>query len=146
MKYDTDIQNIDSKEIREYTGETDEKDRIQAVEWYNALANDDRKILVVSGVGGVGLDLKNTDALFILDPPWSPASEEQIIGRVARYLSHRTAPSNNKEDRGKVDVYKMRMMFKDESIISADDIIYKIINKKRNILDRIEELCKSESI
>lgn len=141
MNYNSDIQNLDTNNdnIREYTGETSNRDRTDAVEWYNELDNN-LKILVISGVGGVGLDLKNTNALFILDPPWSPASEEQVIGRAVRYKSHESS-----KGRGEVNIYKMRLTFPD-NIISGDNIVYSIIDKKRIELERIQELCKNRNI
>ena len=44
--------------------------------------------MLLSSAGSLGLDLKNTQSLHIMEPTWNEATIQQIIGRVVRYNSH----------------------------------------------------------
>jgi SNF2 family DNA or RNA helicase len=46
------------------------------------------QVLLISKAGGEGLDLKETRRVFLLEPTWNQASQEQVIGRAIRYKSH----------------------------------------------------------
>ncbi len=63
------------------TGKT--KDREQVIKNFN---NDiDRKVFLISlKAGGVGLNLSAADYVFLLDPWWNPAAENQAISRAHR--------------------------------------------------------------
>jgi SNF2 family DNA or RNA helicase len=53
--------------------------------------HDDCKLFLISlKAGGVGLNLTEADYVFILDPWWNPASEQQAVSR-----SHRIGQKNN---------------------------------------------------
>lgn len=65
------------------------KDRAQAVNYFKQ--NKDVKIFLISiKAGGVGLNLTEADYVFILDPWWNPAVEQQAIDR-----SHRIGQTQN---------------------------------------------------
>ena len=91
------------------------KDRAEAV--LNFKENKDVKVFLISiKAGGVGLNLTEADYVFILDPWWNPAIEQQAIDR-----SHRIGQTR------KVFIYKF---------ISKDTVEEKIIalqNRKRTI-------------
>lgn len=65
------------------TGETAMKDRRQAVERFQS---DDgvQAFFMTLGAGGVGLNLTAADYVFLLDPWWNPAKEDQAIARAHR--------------------------------------------------------------
>ncbi|MCA5004221.1 DEAD/DEAH box helicase [Sphingobacterium bovistauri] len=91
------------------------KDRAQAVQEFKE--NEDVKIFLISiKAGGVGLNLTEADYVFILDPWWNPAVEQQAIDR-----SHRIGQKRN------VFIYKF---------ISKDTVEEKIValqNRKMSI-------------
>lgn len=91
------------------------KDRASAVQEFKN--NDDIKIFLISiKAGGVGLNLTEADYVFILDPWWNPAVEQQAIDR-----SHRIGQQKN------VFIYKF---------ISKDTVEEKIValqNRKKSI-------------
>src|SRR5690606_1172593 len=65
------------------------KDRSQAVR--HCKENEEVKIFLISiKAGGVGLNLTEADYVFILDPWWNPAVEQQAIDR-----SHRIGQTRN---------------------------------------------------
>lgn len=70
----------------EITGRTKEEDRTKAVELYN---NGTYNNLFITKAGAEGLDLKETDNIIFLEKGYNRALEEQIIGRGARYHSHK---------------------------------------------------------
>lgn len=73
--------------INELTGNT--KDRsIPVQEFQNARKA--RVILVSLKAGGTGITLHNADYLFLMDPWWNPAVEEQAIDRVHRIGQKKT--------------------------------------------------------
>jgi SNF2 family DNA or RNA helicase len=91
------------------------KDRSQAVQEFKE--NDAVKVFLISiKAGGVGLNLTEADYVFILDPWWNPAVEQQAIDR-----SHRIGQTRN------VFIYKF---------ISKDTVEEKIValqNRKMSI-------------
>jgi superfamily II DNA/RNA helicase len=100
-----------------FNGNTPEAERINIVQDYN---NDVIQVLIISKAGSEGLDLKGTNNIIIIDPPWNQAGIDQIIGRGARYKSHIHLP---KEEQ-KVDVFLLLLITEvDKRDISDDDII-----------------------
>ena len=91
------------------------KDRAQAVQEFKE--NENTKVFLISiKAGGVGLNLTEADYVFILDPWWNPAVEQQAIDR-----SHRIGQKRN------VFIYKF---------ISKDTVEEKIValqNRKMSI-------------
>lgn len=65
------------------------KNRAEAVDYFKS--NDEVRIFLISiKAGGVGLNLTEADYVFILDPWWNPAVEQQAIDR-----SHRIGQKRN---------------------------------------------------
>lgn len=91
------------------------KNRAQAVQTFKT--DDAIKIFLISiKAGGVGLNLTEADYVFILDPWWNPAVEQQAVDR-----SHRIGQTRN------VFIYKF---------ISKDTVEEKIVamqNRKKSI-------------
>ncbi len=80
------------------------------------------------------MDLKGTNAIFILDPPWNEATLEQAIGRAIRYKSHAALP----KDQRYVEVYTMYsvkpaeyMRQNPRAVGSADSMIKEMIDLKK---------------
>ena len=125
----------------EFTGTTSKTKRQQYVNDYNA---NKIQVLLITKAAGEGIDLKETNAIFILDPPWNDAALEQAIGRAIRYKSHVNLPKNEQY----VEVYTMYNV-KPPSALgfgkfeSADTMLKKIIMRKRAAtLEIIKDLDK----
>lgn len=69
-----------------YTGKQTKKERDAMVKSYN---DGSIRVMLLSSAGGEGLDLKNTDAVVILEPHWNNQKAAQAIGRAARFQSHK---------------------------------------------------------
>ncbi len=65
------------------TGDTSMPDRARAVERFQTDATV-QAFLMTLGAGGVGLNLTAADYVFILDPWWNPAKEDQAVARAHR--------------------------------------------------------------
>lgn len=119
------------------------KNRKRLVEEYN---KGTIKILLITKAGGEGLDLKNTAAMFILDPPWNEASLEQAIGRAIRYKSHESLPPSKR----KVVVYTIYNVKPNEGEPdvkpSVDMVLKTFIDKKKEMTKETMEFLKSISI
>lgn len=67
------------------------KERKEIVEKFN---KDDIQVLFISKAGGEGLDLKGVRNVIVMEPAWNQATEEQVIGRGVRYMSHEHLPKS----------------------------------------------------
>lgn len=72
-----------------FSGELSDKKRRQMVHDYN---HGKIKVLLVSGAGAQGLDLKGTKLVQLLEPHWNNTRLEQAAGRAIRYKSHEHLP------------------------------------------------------
>ena len=54
------------------------------------------RVLFISKAGGEGLDMKGVRHVFLMDPTWNQASNEQVIGRAIRYQSHVLLPPDQR--------------------------------------------------
>lgn len=79
-----------------FTGETPEKDRARLIQEYNEGKS---PVLLVSGAGTEGLDLKGTKLVQLMEPAWNRSKLDQVIGRGVRFKSHEHLPENEREVR-----------------------------------------------
>jgi SNF2 family DNA or RNA helicase len=84
----------------EVTGTMAKKKRDEAVKSYNA---DKVQVMFITKAGGVGLDLKGTRYVIIMESAWNRATEAQVIGRAVRYKSHTHLPKAQQ----RVDAYHL---------------------------------------
>jgi hypothetical protein len=63
-------------------------------------------VLLITGAGGEGLDLKGIRKVILLEKGWTVSSEEQVIGRAVRYRSHEHLPVDERY----IDVYHLVMI------------------------------------
>lgn len=136
---------ISNKQI---TGSVTTGERNKIVSQYN---EDKIECLIITEAGAEGIDLKGVRKVIIIDPPWSPSKLEQIIGRAVRYKSHEHLPMEQRV----VDVYLMQLVEPDVRIedlytlnesISGDVILYKIINRKKEIISKSDEMLEEISV
>lgn len=82
---------LDSAKIPygEFTGEQPSKVRDQIIKDYN---DTKKRVLLLSGAGSEGLDLKGTTNIHVLDPHWNKERGSQVIGRGIRFGSHAHLP------------------------------------------------------
>ena len=114
----------------------------------------DFPILVMTKAGGEGLDLKGVRRVIILEPVWSDAGINQIIGRAVRYQSHSHLPKAKRS----VKAYKLVLTFptKSESeevdplyremLETGDQILYSYVEKKKEMTKEIDKILKGASI
>lgn len=79
-----------------FTGETRPEDRARYVNEYNS---GKAPVLLISGAGSEGLDLKGTRAVQLLEPHWNNSRGEQAVGRGIRYKSHAHLPESERNVR-----------------------------------------------
>jgi non-specific serine/threonine protein kinase len=98
-----------------FDGSTSATDREKAIQSFQ---NDDevRVFLISLKAGGVGLNLTAADYVYIVDPWWNPAVEQQAIDR-----THRIGQTKN--------IFAYRMICKD----TIEDKILQLQDKKRNL-------------
>jgi superfamily II DNA/RNA helicase len=95
--------NEDNIKYAHVTGDMSIKKRKESVDKYNS---NKIKVLLISKAGGEGLDLKGTRHVILMEPAWNDTTQEQVIGRAVRYLSHHHLP----EDQRIVDVWKLHLI------------------------------------
>ena len=112
-----------------FTGEIPIKERKVILEKFNAGEID---VLIMSKVGGEGIDTKEVKSVIVVDPPWNDTGLHQIIGRAIRYNSHINLPKSERV----VHVYFLKLTR--PKILSGtsftktgDEIIYEIIEEKK---------------
>ena len=79
-----------------FTGDVPGPRRAQMVNDYNAGKT---PVLLVSGAGSEGLDLKGTRTIQLLEPHWHDQRPAQVIGRGIRYKSHEHLPEDERNVR-----------------------------------------------
>jgi superfamily II DNA or RNA helicase len=96
-----------------FDGSTPPHERERAIQ--NFQTNDDSRVFLISlKAGGVGLNLTAADYVYIVDPWWNPAVEQQAIDR-----THRIGQTKN--------IFAYRMICKD----TIEDKILQLQDRKR---------------
>ena len=98
-----------------FDGSTSAQDREKAIQSFQK--NDEVRVFLISlKAGGVGLNLTAADYVYIVDPWWNPAVEQQAIDR-----THRIGQTKN--------IFAYRMICKD----TIEDKILLLQEKKRSL-------------
>ncbi|HTF80744.1 MAG TPA: helicase-related protein, partial [Cytophagales bacterium] len=109
------------------------KDRQQQVEAFQK-TEDIRTFLISLKAGGTGLNLTAADYVFILDPWWNPAVEQQAIDRAYRIgqknnvFVYKFITKNTVEE--KILQLQQKKMDLAENLISTDDGFVKSLTKE----------------
>jgi len=132
-----------------FTGAESDVKKRHAVESYNA---GKCSVLLISGAGAEGLDLKYTSYVHVMEPSWNESMTQQIVGRARRYKSHEPGRNDRRGIRipNKVTVYKYISVLPQEQKhphyiseyqgyrallhFSADQIISELAEKKDEIV------------
>lgn len=133
-------------------GTSTEAQRAETVAQYNTHR---LNILVISKCGREGLDTKATDYVIINENAWNISTEQQVVGRAVRRLSHQGYPRKHVEvirllmtkpeeyDYGPVDIIKREGNFNHlGQYKSADLLLMSISLRKLKILDATFETMK----
>lgn len=135
-----------------FTGELTDKKRKEIIEDYNSGKT---PVLLISGAGAEGLDLKGTKLMQILEPHWNEEQMEQVRGRAIRYRSHSHLP----EEERHVEVQRFhavpvrgfigRMLTSKPHDRGIDQYLYEMAKRKRDLnqpfLDVLQEEGKKEA-
>ena len=82
--------------------------------------NDDCQFFLVSlKAGGVGLNLTSADYVFLLDPWWNTAAEEQAVSRAHRIGQHRSVFVYRMITEGTLEEKIMNVKNRKQSLIDA---------------------------
>ncbi|SHM52029.1 DEAD/DEAH box helicase [Chitinophaga sp. CF418] len=102
-----------------FDGSTSATERERAIQ--NFQSNDDCRVFLISlKAGGVGLNLTAADYVYIVDPWWNPAVEQQAIDR-----THRIGQTKN--------IFAYRMICKD----TVEEKILQLQERKKSLVKEI---------
>lgn len=131
---------------RMFTGQLNDRERKQAVDDYNSGRI---KVLLISGAGAEGLDLKGTQLMQIMEPHWNKPRVDQVIGRAVRNGSHTSLPPELRN----VHIQRFyatpkpgwleRLHLTDKDI-GADRYLQNMSDKKHLLVDQLLNLLKEE--
>ena len=145
-----------------YTGSISMEERDDIVKKYNDPSASGAELLIMSSAGSEGIDLKFTNNVIVIDPPWNKANLEQIVGRAARYKSHEgledkfvnvyymilTTPAETNELITEKKMVETTEQKSDESsqIKLGDVLLYDIIEEKNKTTIELNKLFREISI
>lgn len=129
------------------SGDVPATKRTQIVEDYNS---GKVPVLLITKAGGEGLDLKGTTAAIMLEPTWNPSSEAQVFGRAVRSGSHsHLSPSKRVVECFLLFLVKPRPTPGSNNKfahLSADQVIYNFVSKKRTMIRRMIDVLSRSGI
>lgn len=79
-----------------FTGAVTNPNRARMVNDYNEGRN---PVMLLSGAGAEGLDLKGTRDIYVTEPHWNDSRTKQVEGRGIRYMSHEHLPEADRNVR-----------------------------------------------
>lgn len=133
----------------EISGKKSAESRTRSVRRYN---NDKVKVMIITKAGGLGLDLKGTKNIILMEKTWNKPNEDQVVGRAARYKSH----THLKEKHRVVNVYHLALIkpplkereARDKAALrgSADELLEDIIKRKEKDNTEFRKLLESVDI
>ena len=120
-----------------FTGEIGDKERKEIVHNYNA---GKKPVLLISGAGAEGLDLKGTRLVQLMEPHWQNELLEQIKGRGIRYKSHSHLPLKDRHVEvqrfhsiPKATLWDRLLGRKRSPDLAADEYLYNLSAKKQEL-------------
>lgn len=129
-----------------FTGRMNDAERKQTVDDYNAGRI---KVLLLSGAGSEGLDLKGTQLLQVMEPHWQNAKIRQVEGRAVRNGSHSHLPPELRNVH--IQHYystpkpgllaRLHLADKDPG---ADRYLQTMSDRKQKLVDQLLDLLKQE--
>lgn len=130
-----------------FNGDMNDKEKAEAVKQYNT---GQVPVLLISGAGAEGLDLKGTKLMQIMEPHWNEEKINQVRGRAIRYKSHSHLP----EEERHVEVHRYHavpvmgwlgnLMAKAPYGHGADEYIHHIAKEKQELNQPFLDVLKRE--
>jgi superfamily II DNA or RNA helicase len=103
-------------------------------------------VMLLSAAGGVGIDFQRVRHVFIYEPAWTKAAEEQAAGRAVRYKSHETLPPDERQ----VTIHHIMLVKNSQTptdaMPSVDEAVYKFAKEKQLVIDTMTRALKYISI
>jgi len=127
-----------------WSSDTKSSKREEIKEIYNNINNiSGNKIKILLGSPSIreGISLMAVKQVHILEPYWNKKRLEQVIGRAVRMCSHK----NLDKDERFVNVYIYLSVHENEKE-TVDEYIYKLAQRKNNIVSKFEKLLKEVAI
>jgi superfamily II DNA or RNA helicase len=126
------------------TGDYSKSQREYSVNQYNS---DKVGVFVISSAGSLGLDLKGTKNVIIIEPYWNKELIAQIVGRGVRYKSHTHLPVSERY----VNVYNLLLVKPEnknklDEMDSVDEILYQFSLDKQVNVDKFIKKLKKRSV
>lgn len=125
------------------------------------------RLFMTTRTGAEGLDLKQIRQVHIMEPYWQPVLMDQVIGRAVRTKSHERLPEsernvevffymatispNQVDSIGYVDVrrdvckYHNDVLGKFGKVITTDEFVYIISQRKKQIIEECQTLIKESA-
>lgn len=122
-----------------FTGSLSETKRNEIIKNFN---EDKFQVLVISGSGKEGIDLKGVRRLIVMDPVWNFAGMEQIRGRAIRYKSHAHLPQGERH----VEIFYLLLVTNRKKCLSGDSVVYKFIENKKKMQRLIDKKLRNLTI
>ena len=135
----TDALNDKGISNKSFSGKLSQKSKDKILEEFN---ENKFQVLIITGAGKEGLDLKGVRKLIIMDPVWNYSGMEQIKGRAIRYRSHSHLPSAQRF----VDVYYLILATGNKDCVSGDSVVYQFIESKKKLQTYVDKALKEISI
>lgn len=121
-----------------FHGGLSDAERRRIVEDYNAGR---LKVLLASGAGSEGLDLKGTKMVQIMEPHWNASRVDQVVGRAVRHMSHSHLPESERTVEVRKYFSKPIQGFIDRlfgrEATGADHYLNELSNKKEDLIRQL---------
>lgn len=115
-----------------FTGSVPDEERKHIVENYN---KGKVPVLIISGAGAEGLDLKGTKLMQIAEPHWQEEMINQVRGRAIRFHSHTHLPENERH----VEVQRFHS-------IPRPSFFEKLLGRKRSRAKGVDEYIHQNAV
>ena len=99
------------------------------------------KVILISKAASEGLDFKNIRQVHILDPWYNNNRTEQIIGRAARYCSHKALPFNERNI--EIYMYGTRTI---DGLEPIDMYLYRLSERKSIQMGKVARVLKETAV
>lgn len=130
---------LDEKGIpyNKFTGSLTQRQKKNVVDSYNS---GEVPVILASGAGSEGLDLKKTRLVQILEPHWNESKIDQVIGRGIRYKSHEGLPPEERS----VTVQRFYSTPYDREGITVDDYLATRAKEKQDLFNELKKVIKTD--
>jgi SNF2 family DNA or RNA helicase len=132
-----------------FHGGLSDKQRKQVVDDYN---NNKLQVILISGAGAEGLDLKGTRTVQVMEPHWNAARIRQVVGRAVRNKSHSHLPPDQRNVKVEYHMVRpppqQRMMglIPSKYEQGADRYLLSLAQKKQRLVDEMLNIFQEEGM